>query len=65
MTSLDLIIIAAVKLLGGVLIVLLLLAAIAWLAWWLYKQVVGWPVILAAINAQRERGREQERPASR
>lgn len=64
MNNLDLIILVTVKLLGLVVCILSLVGAITWLAWWLYSQYVGWPVILAALKAHKARQAQGEQSGS-
>ena len=50
----DHFIITAVKIVGGIFLVLVLLAFCQALAWWIYRNVKGWPTIVAALEQYRE-----------
>ncbi|WP_230685859.1 hypothetical protein, partial [Streptococcus pneumoniae] len=50
----DYYILAAVKIVGAITVVLILLAMCQALAWWLYRNIVGWPTIVDALDQYRK-----------
>lgn len=54
MNALEVITFLAIWATGSIVIILLLCSVIQYLAWRLYKDIVGWPVIAKAMKAYRQ-----------
>lgn len=61
MNSLDVLILSIVSLLGLVFCACGLFAGILWLCWYIYRNVVGWPVIWKALTELKRLEKENSR----
>lgn len=59
MNTLDFWLLATIKTLGGVAVSLFFVACIHELVWFIYRNLVGWPVVLEALKEYRAKRKDK------